>query len=639
MKWFEKSEWIWSVENASADEYAEFASSFIYEKGEVQMAISADSNYAVYINGELAAFGQYADYPYDKVYDVVNITSYCQKGENKIAIIVWYYGTDITSVYYPGNAGLLFDILCNGESVCRSGAHTLSRKSNAYISHKEKIITGQMGYSFSYDAAKEDDWKTSEADGFSESFVVPQKLPLRERPCEKLVLEAPVEGTLCKTVSKNDLIFDLGINTVGFLQIETESEEAQTLLISYGEHLADGVVRRKIGNRDFSVEVGIRKQETFYMNPFRRLGCKFLQVQSETPLENLKISVVPTVYPVTEKERPLLTSAQDEIYDICVRTLKLCMHEHYEDCPWREQALYAMDSRNQMLCGYYAFEETRFPRANLELMAKDNREDGLLSICYPIKKNLVIPSFSLHWFTECAEYLRYSGDVEFLREIYPKLESVLSVFLSKMKTEGDVIPPFSGQGYWNFYEWESGLDGYHKPDFQEPDLLLNTLLSLALQRMAEIATALSVENRYTEIAQKLNHSVLDYFYCEETGLFVDRTEARSYSVLGNSLAILCGAYEGEKARELCEKLISDVSLTPISLSMKCFLYDALLMTDFEKYRAYILSDIEKRYHPMLEYGVGTVWETEKGEVDFNRAGSLCHGWSAIPIYYYHILKA
>ena len=50
MKWFEKSEWIWSGENALADEYAEFSSSFVYEKGEVQMAISADSKYAVYMN-------------------------------------------------------------------------------------------------------------------------------------------------------------------------------------------------------------------------------------------------------------------------------------------------------------------------------------------------------------------------------------------------------------------------------------------------------------------------------------------------------------------------------------------------------------------------------------------------------------
>ena len=32
------------------------------------------------------------------------------------------------------------------------------------------------------------------------------------------------------------------------------------------------------------------------------------------------------------------------------------MMEHYVDTPWREQCLYAFDARNQMLCGYYAFE-------------------------------------------------------------------------------------------------------------------------------------------------------------------------------------------------------------------------------------------------------------------------------------------
>ena len=72
--------------------------------------------------------------------------------------------------------------------------------------------------------------------------------------------------------------------------------------------------------------------------------------------------------------------------------------------------------------------------------------------------------------------------------------------------------------------------------------------------------------------------------------------------------------------------------------MKCFCYDAMLKTDSEKYSNYIFDDIEKTYTPMLEYGTGTVWETEDGEKDFDNAGSLCHGWSALPIYYYHTLK-
>ena len=376
MKRFEYAKWICCNDEPYADEYGEFYSSFSYGGGEISVSISSDSNYALYLNGILASFGQYADYPYDKVYDTIDLTPFCHIGENHLAIIVWYYGIGTTSVYYPGNAGLIFDVVCDGISVCNSSEHTLSRLSRAYRSHRKKIMTGQMGLSFFYDAVKEDNWKTGKLDGFSESVVVDQNLPLRPRPIEKLCLNPSVKGNLLKKRSETDVIFDLGIHTVGFLQIEADSDEEQILTVSYAEHLTDGKVQRKIGSRDFSVEVRIKKGRTIYMNPFRRLAAVYIEVQSEKSLNDIQISIVPTMYPVKEKKRPVLSKIQSEIYDISVRTLKHCMHEHYEDCPWREQALYCMDSRNQMLFGYYAFGETRFPRANLELISKDDRKDG-----------------------------------------------------------------------------------------------------------------------------------------------------------------------------------------------------------------------------------------------------------------------
>ena len=149
------------------------------------------------------------------------------------------------------------------------------------------------------------------------------------------------------------------------------------------------------------MEYRATKGENAFFNPFRRFGCRYLQVKSQHPIEIHKMAIAPTMYLVEEKRRPVMTELQNQIYDICVETLHLCMHEHYEDCPWREQAMYAMDSRNQMLCGYYAFGEYEFPRACLELISKDRRADGLLSICYPMTANLVIPSFSLHYITAC----------------------------------------------------------------------------------------------------------------------------------------------------------------------------------------------------------------------------------------------
>ncbi|MBE6690250.1 MAG: hypothetical protein E7590_03080 [Ruminococcaceae bacterium] len=632
------AKWIWCNETPQPDEYGEFYTTFSYNEGSATLHISADSDYAVYLNGTLCAFGQYHDYPYDKIYDTVDISSYCQKGENHLAIVVWYYG-DGNMSYYPGHAGLLFALIGKDGVLAQSDTHIRSRISPAYENHRRKKITAQMGLGFAYDATQEDGWKQGELHGFADSTVVEQDLPLRPRPCEKLRLEEPRSGTLTKQLEDGALLFDLGQNTVGFLQLRVTSPTAQRLTVSWGEHISDGRVRRLIGKRDFSAEITVREGETCYLNPFRRLGCRYLEISAEAPLAHCEVAVCPTTYPLRELPPPPLAPKAKEIYDICVNTLRLCMHEHYEDCPWREQALYCMDSRNQMLCGYFAFGETGFPRANLELIAADDRPDGLLSICCPSREPLAIPSFSLHYFTECAEYLHYSGDIDFLRSIYPKLQSVLQVFLRRCDNGNALIPPFPDAQHWNFYEWRPGLDGGKSIDRTVPDLPLNALLSLALQHMADISDALEVAHGYRAIADRLNEQIANNFFDNKKQLCFDRNvPEKTYSALGNALAVLCGVIRGENAITVCEKLAFDRSLTPISVSMQCFVFDALLQTDFARFRPYVLEKIEQTYRPMVELGLGTVWETEQGEADFQNAGSLCHGWSAMPVYYYHILK-
>ena len=110
-----EASWIWCNSNPQKDEYGEFANNFNYETGSAILQISADSNYAAYINGNLVAWGQYADFPHDKIYDEVDVTSHCRKGNNYLAVIVWYYGLEDASTYYPGNAGLLY-VISNDEN-------------------------------------------------------------------------------------------------------------------------------------------------------------------------------------------------------------------------------------------------------------------------------------------------------------------------------------------------------------------------------------------------------------------------------------------------------------------------------------------------------------------------------------------
>ena len=69
--------------------------------------------------------------------------------------------------------------------------------------------------------------------------------------------------------------------------------------------------------------------------------------------------------------------------------------------------------------------------------------------------------------------------------------------------------------------------------------------------------------------------------------------------------------------------------------MKTFKYDALLKTDEKKYKERVFEEIRKDYKRMLDADSSGTWETIDGAVAFDNAGSLCHGWSAIPVYYYH----
>lgn len=111
-----------------------------------------------------------------------------------------------------------------------------------------------------------------------------------------------------------------------------------------------------------------------------------------------------------------------------------------------------------------------------------------------------------------------------------------------------------------------------------------------------------------------------------------------YTELGQSLAILCGAAIGEVTDCICLSLVNESSpLVKTSLSMKGFKYDALLKADADAFSSFVIDDIKRIYSKMLDADATSVWETEDGEKAFDRAGSLCHGWSALPIYYFHKL--
>ena len=137
-----KAIWIWENSQAKHDEYADFKTSFQLKvvSAPVKIRLSVDSYYGVYVNGKLAAFGQYADFPHCKIADTHDITSYCHEGENTVEITVWYHGA-ASAIYYPGKAGLFFEISQEDAMLAVSDTDTLSRINPYFVSYREKKIT------------------------------------------------------------------------------------------------------------------------------------------------------------------------------------------------------------------------------------------------------------------------------------------------------------------------------------------------------------------------------------------------------------------------------------------------------------------------------------------------------------------
>ena len=165
-----------------------------------------------------------------------------------------------------------------------------------------------------------------------------------------------------------------------------------------------------------------------------------------------------------------------------------------------------------------------------------------------------------------------------------------------------------------------------------PDVMINLLYINALDKLEKICGAIGEAFPYLGEADEIRARVKEVFFCAEDGAFFFK-DGGDYTELANSLAIITDTVSGDDAKKLCEKLLSG-DLVECTLSMKCFLYDALLKTD-EKYKDFVLSEIRKNYSYMLDSSATSAWETIKGADDFDGAGSLCHGWSAIPVYYYH----
>lgn len=672
----DQASWIWTADAPVLNHYVDFRADFDLGAGErAEMELSVDGNYALYLNGEFVDCGQYPDYPEYKVYDRLKLDA--EEGKNELLIRAYWPGEDHFS-YRVEKPGLLFAVYAGEKLLCMSGEGVLCATNRAFVGGELPKLTPQLGYTFLYDARKA-------TNDFKPAVVVEKEVSLKARPIWKLQIGERLPATLrnCGVFFERKweklgqrmqnaalapfarmaaplspeapayletdegdgvwAVLDLGAEQVGFLDLELDLPCDALVLGGYGEHLDDLRVRSFVGGRNFAFTYyGVKGENRFFM-PLRRLGLRYLQLHIYAPSVTLRYAGVrPATYPLREHPIPIADKLHHKIYEACVRTLRMCMHDHYEDSPWREQGLYTMDSRNEMLCTYDVFHDSFFPKACLRMIGLGVREDGMAELCSPSRAPITIPFFTAVYLVQLAEYYDYNGDAAFLTEMLPAARKVAEGFAARIDESG-LIAAYEEPIYWNFYEWQDGLDcgyGVKDPDERTYDAPLCAAVSMAFSAMAHILRVLGLDEeaaRYEKLRDNLNRRAHEAFW-NGTGYSsfkkVKGGALSHFCQLTQALMILCGACPDEHKKQVRELLKAGADvLLPVTLSYSVFKYDALMTDPANK--QWMLGDVAEIWGNMLFEGSTTFWETADGAPAFANAGSLCHGWSAVPLHLYY----
>lgn len=696
MKVIEKlnaAQWIWCDNNGTPNQYAQFIKDFNIDSTNATLYIAADMNYAVFINGQYIPSFAYSDYPDCRSIDTLDISKYVQTGKNRLCVIGYCQVTD-GHTYKKGKAAIKFSVYSGDNLIVFSDTETIARQAPDFENGEIENITSQLSYSFHYDANLYDGWLDTDYTPdttWQNAVISSTNATLQERPIRPLVLEdrkpvsiltygtfkdsdstkeqpaatkmqyaalsfknriandfgpksLPLENGISFEETDGDgiyIIIDLKHETAGLLDFDIELEKSAQISIGFGEHLDDLRVRTTMGGRQFAVVYNAKAGRQNFTYYFKRFGARYLQLHVYS--QNVKLyyaGIRNVTYPLNYiSDFDCKDLLMNKIYSVGMDTLRLCMHEHYEDCPWREQALYAMDSRVQMLCGYYAFKETDMPRESMRLLAKGQREDGLLEMCAPSYFKMTIPCFSLVFVNSLKEYLEHSNDIEFIKEILPTVDKIFKCFDSQFTADG-LLANLKGEKYWNFYEWTEGIDDWTSPvadgDCQAP---LQAMYIMALEAYLELCKkcgAKPFDSSLVEKIENIRKAAQKFWDSEKLAFRSNLNSDAPLTELVQAQFICAGIATEEQTKILLEKMTNPAkhNLCQITLSHCIYKYEALL-TKPEVYGKFVRQDIAKTWGDMLFNGATSFWETQRGAWDFDCAGSLCHGWSTIPIYIFH----
>lgn len=316
-----------------------------------------------------------------------------------------------------------------------------------------------------------------------------------------------------------------------------------------------------------------------------------------------------------EPEEPV----KKRIWEVSRRTLELCSHDLFEDCPYYERLQYGADARIAALIAYASSGDTLLARQAIGQFRRSIRGTGLTAGSFPSRSPVILPFWSLHWIGMVYEYYRFTGDTGVLTENLAAVRHVLDWF-------GRYWNPSQGMGPLPFWcvadfcpQWE-----WHgePPDMKKNGSALATFQYCeALEQYVEMTKAVGNPEDAVRMEAHLHScrkAAVELFMNPTEKMFADTPGGDSFSLLTNAWSILGGILSMDNPLLHC---LSDRRVKYPALFGRFFVFQALLRLGLKNES----EDMLKQWEELLLPG-RSVWP-EGTEVP----RSECHVWSAWPL--------
>ena len=372
-----------------------------------------------------------------------------------------------------------------------------------------------------------------------------------------------------------------------------------------------------------------------FTTPWWRAGrwCRLTITTDDQPLTVSRLSIAETRYPV-ELRASFICDDETvmKMQPICARSLQMCMHEMFLDCPYYEQQMYPGDSRLQYLVAGLFDPDDLLVRNAIGLFDADRRENGMIPMNCPTRGTQDALGFTCCEAMMFGDYAMNQTNRIWLVSMLAGLNHTLMGLAQYENAEG-LLGKTPG---WNFVDWvptwltpqeEGGVPPDGNAERPNAEINLQYLHAIRSAVIAEEAVGeMELAEYWRRKANRLASSIKRAFWCPEKALFASRIAKDRFSEHAQCLALLADVVTGDEAKACFKSLVETPNLDRATIYYQHYLFAAY----FKFGRGDLFLKNLGFWKDCLDWHCSTILEKP-----WTNSRSDCHGWGSHPLWHLH----